>query len=188
MRRPLVVFGLKGTLIDRVHTSGSSAVAAEPSCHVGNFRVWVRPGAHDVLSWTSQHADIAIWSSATKRNTTQFAEAALGEATSKFVWSREHAHADDYRRNHIVHEDDSWAVSMDLDVVVREFPEYTPADIVVVDDSCSKWRFWSHRLLIVPTFDVKSTSLDDAAPMANLQRHLEPFLLGQSAHGTPVFV
>jgi len=185
MNRPLVIFGLKGTLIDRVHTSAAATITAEATCHVGNFRVWTRPHMMDLLRWTATKADVAIWSSATKRNTAPFVEAALAGVEPRFVWSREHAHADDYRRNHVVHEDDSWAVSMGLDIVAREFPEYPTRNILVVDDSCSKWRFFSERLVIVPTFDIKSSENENEKNVsATVRAHVEE-LAGQRC-GAPL--
>ena len=180
-----MIFGLKGTLIDRLHNTTAAGVT-DGATNIGNFRVWKRPGIDEVVQWSHQQpdVDIAVWSSATKRNTAGFAAAALDSIQPKFVWSREQARADDQRRNHVVHEDDSWAVTMDLDLVLREFPEYSdPSQILVVDDSSSKWRFWSHRLLVVPTFDVVKAPDHNCS---DLLPRIQEFALGRDP-SLPVF-
>ena len=189
MNRRLLVLSLRGTLLDRLHVSDSRNVAFDPSATVGVYRYWVRPHAREFVTWAGEHFDLAIWSSATMRNNTPMIKALnVPGFDPVFTWSREHTRADDHRRNHVVEEDDSWATTKPVDLILREYPKYQANDVLVVDDSASKLRYWSHHFIAVPTFDVSNLAAVNDSAMVNLKRDLELDVSGAKRITFPHFV
>lgn len=67
--KPLLVFGLRGTLLERIHVRNVPAHMPAPDLTVGTSKVWLRPHMMEVLRALQPHCRLAIWSSTTARNT-----------------------------------------------------------------------------------------------------------------------
>lgn len=69
MVRPFLIFGLRGTLVERLHVRSIPVGMPDPDLTVGLTRVWLRPHMFSTLLELQKHCDLAIWSSTTSRNT-----------------------------------------------------------------------------------------------------------------------
>ena len=67
--KPLLVFGLRGTLLERIHTRNVPQNMPAPDMTVGTSKIWLRPHMMEVLQALQPHCRLAIWSSTTARNT-----------------------------------------------------------------------------------------------------------------------
>ncbi|KPA77331.1 putative mitochondrial TFIIF-stimulated CTD phosphatase [Leptomonas pyrrhocoris] len=66
--KPLLVFGLRGTLMERIHVRNVPENMPAPDLTVGTSKVWLRPHMMEVLRALQPHCRLAIWSSTTARN------------------------------------------------------------------------------------------------------------------------
>lgn len=73
--KPLLIFGLRGTLLERLHVRNVPAGLPPPDLTVGLMQVWLRPEMMSTLLALQQHCHLAIWSSTTSRNTAPLIEA-----------------------------------------------------------------------------------------------------------------
>ncbi|CUE71173.1 Hypothetical protein, putative [Bodo saltans] len=79
LQRPLLIFGLRGTLIERLHTSKlPSDITVNPQHTFGLHKVWVRPHALETLVALSEVCDVALWSSTTAKNTHPIVQGVFG--------------------------------------------------------------------------------------------------------------
>lgn len=178
--RLLLVFGLRGTLLERIHTSKAASTLPTPHHSVGMSKIWQRPHMLDSLTKLSEKCDLAIWSSTTARNTTPLMEAVFQNApfSFKFVWSREHTKSDDIRRLMAASRDDEHATLKDLSLITNAFPQYNLDRIVLVDDTPSKARLQADNFLWVKTFDETTLGSDDG--MKSLVETVQARLVGCS--------
>lgn len=80
--KPLLIFGLRGTLVERIHVRKMPAGMPQPDLTVGLSKVWLRPEMLATLLALQEHCNLALWSSTTLRNTTPLVEAVF--STQKF--------------------------------------------------------------------------------------------------------
>lgn len=73
--KPLLVFGLRGTLVERIHVRKVPAGMPAPDLSVGLAKVWLRPHLMETLLALQEHCRLAVWSSTTARNTAPLMEA-----------------------------------------------------------------------------------------------------------------
>lgn len=73
--KPLLVFGLRGTLVERIHVRSIPAGMPQPDLTVGLSKVWLRPHMLRTLLALQPHCRLALWSSTTQRNTSPLVEA-----------------------------------------------------------------------------------------------------------------
>ncbi|KAG5505178.1 hypothetical protein JIQ42_04366 [Leishmania sp. Namibia] len=76
--KPLLVFGLRGTLVERIHVRSVPEGMPAADLTVGLVKVWLRPHLMEVLSELQPHCRLAIWSSTTARNTHPLVSAVFG--------------------------------------------------------------------------------------------------------------
>lgn len=160
--RKLLIFGLKGVLTDATHASVVAADASLPSQVVGSRRIWLRPHAAEFLAEVATEFDLAVWSTANRRNTAAMV-GMLPNVPWKFIWTREHADNDDYRRIHAVDNEDTWATQRSVAPLVRSLG-IPRRRLIFVDDSASKCRMDADRLIVIPTFE--ATMLNATADQA----------------------
>lgn len=67
--KPLLVFGLRGTLLERIHLRNVPESMPASDLTVGTSKIWLRPHMMEVLRALQPHCRLAIWSSTTARNT-----------------------------------------------------------------------------------------------------------------------
>lgn len=189
-QRPLIIFGLRGTLLERLHTA-RVPIAMPPASHtVGMHKVWVRNRALDSLKKLNENCDLAIWSSTTTRNTLPVVEAVFGQkptpatqlntnadALFKFVWSREQTHPDDFRRSAPVDAEDENATMKDLADVFKVFPQYSPERTVLVDDTPSKCRGNAGNFLWIGGLEGDANKILKDEEMTKLVKYVEGTLL-----------
>eukprot|EP00760_Papus_ankaliazontas_P004830 PhM_4_TR12190/c0_g1_i1/m.67092 len=156
--RLLVVFGLRGTLLERLAvTETPNNIPRAPTHLFAKYNVWLRPGATQALQRLTSVADVAVWSATPMRNTVPLAQMAFPEVPFKFMWHRDHTSPDTLRRKigGVSDRSDAHAVMKDLGKIYADYPNvYTPQRTVSVDDAGFKTRSHSGNLLLVPTFDV----------------------------------
>lgn len=167
--RLLLVFGLRGTLLERIHFKNVGPNMPGGSISVGPSRVWIRPNAVQTLQSLQNDFGCAlgIWSSTTRRNTDPMVQAVFPPETGlrfQLVWAREETASDDYRRSVIVDPEDEHATMKNLDRIfssetpLNEFlakddaRNWSPKRTVLIDDTSSKGRWNAGNLLIVPSF------------------------------------
>lgn len=189
-KRPLLIFGLRGTLLERLHTA-RVPITMPPATHViGMHKVWIRNKAAENLKKLSESCDLAIWSSTTTRNTLPVVEAVFGQkpapasqinnsenALFKFVWSREQTHPDDFRRSAPVDAEDENATIKDLADVFKAFPQYSPDATVLIDDTPSKCRGNAGNFLWISGLDGDADKLIADNEMSKLVEYVEKNLL-----------
>nr|CCC91486.1 conserved hypothetical protein [Trypanosoma congolense IL3000] len=178
--KPLLVFGLRGTLLERIHASRVPSGMPGGALTVGMSRVWLRPGAKEMLLALQQYCTLALWSSTTARNTAPLVEAVFNQSSQKvdfaFVWSREHTTADEFRRASATSRDDQHATVKDLREVYRRFPEIaTPCNTVLIDDTPSKGKLNAANFLWVETCE--ELKIENPNVMPALRRFVEEKLL-----------
>ncbi|CAC9469980.1 conserved hypothetical protein [Leishmania infantum JPCM5] len=76
--KPLLVFGLRGTLVERIHVRHVPEGMPAADFTVGLVKVWLRPHMIEVLNELQEHCRLAIWSSTTARNTHPLVNAVFG--------------------------------------------------------------------------------------------------------------
>ncbi|GET87151.1 hypothetical protein, conserved [Leishmania tarentolae] len=76
--KPLLVFGLRGTLVERIHVRSVPEGMPAADFTVGLVKVWLRPHTLEVLNELQKHCRLAIWSSTTARNTHPLVNAVFG--------------------------------------------------------------------------------------------------------------
>ncbi|KAG8346951.1 putative NLI interacting factor like phosphatase [Trypanosoma vivax] len=179
--KPLLIFGLRGTLLERIHSSRVPAGMPGGAITVGMSRVWLRPGVIETLTALQQHCTLAIWSSTTARNTSPIIEAVFCQQAKlnfAFVWSREHTTADDFRRMSATSRDDQHATVKDLREVYRRFPSIaTPTNTVLIDDTPSKGKLNAGNFLWLETCE--ELKIEDPNVMPALRCFVEEQLLPQ---------
>ena len=185
----LLVFGMRGTLLERLHHSKVPQGMPPATYTVGTHRIWMRRDVLPTLeALKSMGCAMAIWSSTTRRNTDPLVqqcfqmssgEGSTSDATPfEFVWSREQTIADDYRRSIIVDPEDEHATIKDLNQVwSKETPlsffinkerarQWTPERTVLIEDTASKGRTCAGNLLVLPT----CSELEIASEYAGMER------------------
>ncbi|RNE97177.1 hypothetical protein TraAM80_09449 [Trypanosoma rangeli] len=182
--RPLLVFGLRGTLLERIHASRMPPGMPDGAITVGMSRVWLRPGALESLQALQEHCTLAIWSSTTARNTAPVMEAVFQTHSGSpkvqfaFVWSREHTTSDDFRRTNAASRDDQHATVKDLREVFHRFPDIaTPQNTVLIDDTPSKGKHNAANFLWLETCE--ELKIENAQVMPALRRFVEQTLLAE---------
>lgn len=145
--RLLVVFGLRGTLLERIHMSGITPALPQATSVVGQHKIWLRPKTIETLTELSAVCDVAIWSSTTKRNTDPVVSAVFPKMDFKFVWTRDNTIPDDFRRSVAVDKEDQHATIKDLHSVWEAYPQYTRERTVIVDDTPSKGKMNADNLI-----------------------------------------
>lgn len=73
--KPFLVFGLRGTLVERTHVRNITAGMPAADYTVGLTKVWLRPHMMETLKALQQHCHLALWSSTTARNTLPLVDA-----------------------------------------------------------------------------------------------------------------
>lgn len=150
----LVILGLRGTLYERIHLSKVPVSMPGEDLVVGMHKIWYRPKMHETLvELREKGCDLAVWTSALRRNSIPVVQTMFPdhEKLFRFVWSRENCTADLLRRAVPVDKDDEHATMKDLRRVWRDFPEYTPARTILVDDDPHKVRGNADNLLWLST-------------------------------------
>eukprot|EP00758_Cryptobia_borreli_P012241 Tbor_TRINITY_DN5729_c1_g1::TRINITY_DN5729_c1_g1_i3::g.19690::m.19690 len=146
--RHLIIFGLRGTLIERLHSSRVSPLMPQSTHTVGMHKIWTRNYLTESLTALSKNCDLAIWSSTTTRNTIPVISAVFGnDHPFKFVWTREQTKPDDFRRSMPYDAEDENSTVKDLKEVFRHFPQYTPQHTIIIDDTPSKCRINAENYL-----------------------------------------
>lgn len=154
--RKLLIFDLRGVLLDKLH---ATHVQALPYSAVRSDLVFLRPNAVEALTELSSDFDLALWASGFRR-TVEPMLPLFGTVSWKFVWTREVALPDfDRRRNPSIPEDE-WAILKDVALVHRHFPEYSPSQIVAIDDGADKLRMHPEQLIVIPSFDATKRDCD----------------------------
>lgn len=84
--RKLIIFDLDETLVHATETK----LSYEPDFVIEPYFVYLRPFVHDLLRFTMQRFDMAVWSSSSAKYVTEVAQQIFGEAYPlKFAWSVE---------------------------------------------------------------------------------------------------
>lgn len=73
--KPLLIFGLRGTLVERLHVRNIPQGMPDPHLNVGLTRVWLRHEMLQTLLSLQSVCHLAIWSSTTTRNTKALTDA-----------------------------------------------------------------------------------------------------------------
>lgn len=189
-KRPLIIFGLRGTLLERLHTA-RVPMAMPPATHtIGMHKIWVRNKTMESLKKLNETCDLAVWSSTTTRNTLPVVEAVFGQkpapasqlntspnAMFKFVWSREQTHPDDFRRSAPADAEDENATIKDLSDVFKAFPQYSAERTILVDDTPSKCRGNAGNFLWIEGLDGDADKLTKDDEMAKLVAFVEEKLV-----------
>ncbi|ORC86255.1 uncharacterized protein TM35_000291370 [Trypanosoma theileri] len=182
--KPLLVFGLRGTLLERIHASRIPPGMPENAITVGMSRVWLRPGVMETLQALQPHCHLAVWSSTTARNTAPLMEAIFHHSSDSpavrfaFVWSREHTSSDEFRRTTATSRDDQHATVKDLREVYRRYPDIaTPRNTVLIDDTPSKGKPNAANFLWLETCE--ELKIENAQVMPALRRFVEEKLLAE---------
>lgn len=181
-KRPLLIFGLRGTLLERLHTSKLPSATPNADFSVGLHKIWIRPKMMETLTELSRSCDLAIWSSTTARNTTPMMESVFDASSLKFrfVWTREHTTSDDFRRLMSSQHEDDYATLKDLTVVQKAFPEYGLDRMALIDDTPSKGRLQADNFVWLPTFTVdQRLKNDEFEPGVNNMVRLQQLVEGQ---------
>jgi hypothetical protein len=168
LQRLLVIFGMRGTLLERIHARDIPVGMPENPIQVNLHKVWLRPNVTQILEELSEHCDLAVWSSTTARNTGPVMEAAFPSRKTfdfKFVWTREHTSADSFRRIGASEKEDEHATIKDVARVTATFPKYSLDRIVLVDDTPSKARVHADNFLWLKS--CRTQDILDAVPLAN---------------------
>lgn len=189
-KRPLIIFGLRGTLLERLHSARVPMAMPPPSHTIGMHKIWVRNKTIDSLKKLNENCDLAIWSSTTTRNTLPVVEAVFGQkptpamqlntspnALFKFVWSREQTHPDDFRRSAPSNAEDENATVKDLDDVFKIFPQYSAERTILVDDTPSKCRANAGNFLWIDGLEGDAEKLQKDEEMVKLVKYVEETLL-----------
>lgn len=113
--RLLLVFGLRGTLLERLHHSNAMHMPLANRVTMGHSVMWLRKDVTPVLQRLSKTCDIAIYSSTTRKNVLTCTNVAFGPEASgsgcghvplSFIWSREQTMGDDFVRSGVqIHSD-----------------------------------------------------------------------------------
>lgn len=83
--KPLLIFGLRGTLVERLHVRNIPSGMPEPNLNVGLTRVWLRHDVLRILLALQSKCHLAIWSSTTARNTKALIDAVFN---NEEVWKK----------------------------------------------------------------------------------------------------
>eukprot|EP00796_Vickermania_ingenoplastis_P009031 gene9031-6332_t len=83
--KPFLVFGLRGTLVERLHVRNMPQGMPDPHLTVGLTRVWLRHDVLPTLLALQSKCHLAIWSSTTARNTKALTEAVFD---NEAVWKK----------------------------------------------------------------------------------------------------
>lgn len=83
--KPFLIFGLRGTLVERLHVRNIPTGMPEPHLNVGLTRVWLRHDVLSVLLALQTKCHLAIWSSTTARNTKALID---GVFNNEEVWKK----------------------------------------------------------------------------------------------------
>jgi hypothetical protein len=177
-KRLLVIFGLRGCILDRALFRDALPAGAPPPHFVaGAGRLWMRPRALQVMEHLSSYCDLAIWSATAARNTHSMTDAVFKDfkVPLRFVWSRDMTVPDDCRRQMTASREDLHATMKDLHAVKDRLPpEFPIGRIVLVDDTPSKLRCNSDNFVWVPPFDLQNWS--DERPMIALRDFFDAHL------------
>lgn len=79
--KPLLIFGLRGTLIERIFSRDVTNAMPPHHLMVGLHKVWIRPRMLQTLYALQPHCRLAIWSSTTARNTVTVMDAIFNNKT-----------------------------------------------------------------------------------------------------------
>ena len=163
MTRPLLIFGLRGTLLERLSIQETTnAIPRRPSFTFSKYNVWLRPGIVHTLEVLSESVDLAIWSATPHRNTAPLVSMAFSHINFKFVWHREQTSPDAIKRLLPAEStQNQFAVKKDLSSVYSHMPQYTPERTVIVDDTVFKSRRHSGNVILVPTYDIHRIMKED---------------------------
>lgn len=84
--RRLIIFDLDETLVHATETK----LSYEPDFVIEPYFVYLRPFAHELLRFSLQHFDVAIWSSSSSKYVANVVQHLFGETCPlKFAWSVE---------------------------------------------------------------------------------------------------
>lgn len=83
--KPFLIFGLRGTLVERLHVRNIPNGMPEPHLNVGLTRVWLRHDMLETLLALQSTCHLAIWSSTTARNTKALTDAVFH---NEGVWKK----------------------------------------------------------------------------------------------------
>ncbi|MBX7219916.1 MAG: HAD family hydrolase [Blastocatellia bacterium] len=146
----LIVFDLDETLvITRRLVSHSFYPSAEDfRFHLEEtcFRVWVRPGARELIAYCQEHFEVGIWSSAKADYVHALAERLFQVEKLRFVWSRMHCD--------LAGSDDTHEVIPIKDLRMIPFPI---SRILMVDDDPTTASRNPANLIQVPMFSENPT-------------------------------
>eukprot|EP01012_Entosiphon_sulcatum_P034687 TRINITY_DN4403_c0_g1_i1.p1 TRINITY_DN4403_c0_g1~~TRINITY_DN4403_c0_g1_i1.p1 ORF type:complete len:325 (+),score=43.63 TRINITY_DN4403_c0_g1_i1:39-977(+) len=146
--RKLLIFAMRGTLIDRVR--GGLAPGARRH---GTYNIFSRPGLPEFMKFVFANFDVAIWSSAEPQNTHPLVEDACCGRRPLFVWTRDDTTPDNERRQNARCKDDHYATVKDLSKVWRAFPDHTAATTALIDDTTSKARLQPRNHIFMPGWE-----------------------------------
>lgn len=143
-KRTLVILDLNGLLIERQHVSKYTD-KPKYSAKVGHHYVWKRPGLSLFLKMVFRHFDVAVWSSASRRNINTVLNHVFGKYSKhlKFVWSQ--TECDVIQRSDGDDDVSSGKTSVYNDIFLKNlsrvwenFECYNQTNTIIVDDSKEK--------------------------------------------------
>lgn len=140
--KKLIILDMNGLLIHRLFTKNKESKDILPDVkHIGNFLVWKRPGAEELLNFLLENFDVAIWSSMSKYNLNPFVNYIFDDSENnrkdklKFVWDQTNCESVKHPET-----DKKPLFLKNISDVCKEFPEYEKYNILLVDDSKLKSR------------------------------------------------
>eukprot|EP00759_Apiculatamorpha_spiralis_P011313 PhF_6_TR18709/c0_g1_i1/m.27339 len=180
--RLLLIFGLRGTLLERLSLSETpTTLSRRPTHTFTKYNLWLRPGAQHVLSQLSKTCDLAIWSATPQRNTVPLVQTALPDIPFQFIWYRDHTIPDTLRRSLTVgtsenDRHDVHGVLKDLNKVYKEHGgKYTAGRTVIVDDTITKSRLHAGNCVLLPTYDLIKVSQESPEALDTVDPVLQSF-------------
>lgn len=159
----LVVLDLHGVLAERIPKREKSRLAAARSQRshwhsLKNYYVWLRPHVKLFVELASARHDVAVWSSALPHTIKDLLrkisiECRLEPPAAKrmqFIWDRSCCDKDEEKGGYATLKrlDRLWR-----DAKLRE--RYTPENTLLLDDSESKLRQFTHSAILVPEYNVE---------------------------------
>lgn len=165
----LLIFAMRGTLIDRTH-SKPKQFKERQGIKIGTWFIVPRPGLRELMSYSFQNFDVAIWTSAEAQNTPPVLvdRYICGPENRKtvFVWSREGMQKD-------LNGQDRNATLKDLQHVWNFYPQYSESNTVLIDDTVTKARLQPDNHLQINEW--KSNQSDDES-LIRLMNYLDILL------------
>jgi hypothetical protein len=159
-KKLLIILDLNGVLVHRLKASkeklpqaSSPEHALKPTMTLGGRKVIFRPSVEQLFTAIPEHVQLAIWTSAEKRNVVQILEKLAPEYKSRnlfeFTWFRDKCVTDPHDYKFCI---------KDLSKVWQSSSKWNEKNTVLVDDSELKCKNQPDNLLCVKEF--KATAED----------------------------